>query len=150
MPTNSITREQVVIEARTWLDTPFKKQGTIKGRAADCLGFPWGVARELKLIPDIERDSPRLKPYLSYGQMSDPSRLFDALDKFLVRIPILEATIADLMLFRVGLNPQHLAIVTDYGIIHSCIARQKVVEHRVNAQLKLQRLRAYRFPVFVE
>lgn len=150
MPINKITREGVIAEARTWLGTPFRHQGRIKGRGADCIGFPWGVARDLNLLPDIDLDSPKVKPYLGYGKAPVPSKFLGALAEHLVRIEFADVLPADLILFRGKLYPNHLAIVTDVGIIHSSAEHGKVVEHGVDAKLKSKRLRAFRFPLFVE
>jgi hypothetical protein len=38
------TREQVVAEARTWLGTPYRKNGKVKGYACDCGTLPIKVA----------------------------------------------------------------------------------------------------------
>lgn len=150
MPTNNVTREQVVAEARTWLGTPFQHQGRIKGRGVDCIGFPWGVAKELNLLQNIDLDSPGVKPYLGYGKAPVPSKFLGALNEHLVQIEFSEVLMADLILFRGKLYPNHLAIVTDYGVIHSSAERGKVVEHRIDDKLKLKRLYAFRFPLFVE
>ncbi len=150
MLTNSVTREQVIVEARTWLGTPFRHQGRLKGHGVDCIGFPWGVAKDLNLLQDIDLDSPKVKPYLGYGKAPAPSKFLGALEEHLVRIEFADVLIADIILFRGKLYPNHLAIVTDFGIIHSSAERGKVVEHCVDAKLKLKRLFAFRFPLFVE
>lgn len=148
MPTNSVTREQVVAEARTWRDVPFRHQGRTK-RGCDCIGFPWGVAEALNLLDDIDLDSPKVKPYLGYGKAPIPSKFLGALKEHLVQIEFSEVLMADLILFRGKLYPNHLAIVTDYGIIHSSAERGKVVEHCMDAKIRKKRLFAFRFPLFV-
>lgn len=44
-----ITGERVVIEARTWVGTPFYHLGRERGRGVDCLGLVLGVATALGL-----------------------------------------------------------------------------------------------------
>ncbi len=150
MPTNSVTREQVVEEARTWLGTPFKHQGRVKGRASDCIGFPWGVAKDMKLLEDIDLDSPKVKPYLGYGKAPIPSKFLGALREHLVQIELSEVLPADLILFRGKFYPNHLAIATEHGIIHCDANFGKVVEHSLDAKWRAKRLCAFRFPLFVE
>jgi cell wall-associated NlpC family hydrolase len=38
--------ERIVAEAETWLNTPFRHQGRLKGQGVDCVGFISEVARE--------------------------------------------------------------------------------------------------------
>ena len=40
-------REQIVVEARTWLGTPYLHQASTKAAGADCLGLLRGVWREV-------------------------------------------------------------------------------------------------------
>jgi len=148
MPINSVTREQVVAEARTWLGILFKHQGRSRS-SVDCIGFPWCVARDLKLLDDIDLDSPKVKPYLGYGKAPIPSKFLGALREHLVQIELSEVLMADLILFRGKFYPNHLAIVTDYGIIHSSAERGKVVEHCMDDKIRKKRLYAFRFPLFV-
>ena len=149
MQTSNITREQVVTEARTWLGTPFRHQGRTKS-GCDCIGFPWGVAKNLDLMKDIDLDSPKVKPYLGYGKAPVPSKFLSALREHLVKIELGEVLPADLILFRGKLYPNHLAIVTEHGIIHCDANFGKVVEHGLDAKWKAKRLCAFRFPLFVE
>ncbi len=149
MPTSNITREQIVTEARTWLGTPFRHQGRTKS-GCDCIGFPWGVALNLNLLPDLNLDSPKVKPYLGYGKAPVPSQFIGALKEHLVRIKLSEVLPADLILFRGKLYPNHLAIATEYGIIHCDANFGRVVEHSLDAKWNAKRLYAFRFPLFVE
>ena len=147
---HKITREEVQAEARTWLGTPFSDQGSIKGKRADCIGFPWGVARKLRLAPNIGLDSPSVKPYMGYGRHPVPSKFIGALRKHLVEIKTADLQVSDIILFRGKLEPSHLALVTDYGIIHSSLEFGKVVEHRLTDNLRSRILLAFRFPIFVD
>ena len=149
MPTNSVTREQVVTEARAWLGTPFRHQGRTKF-GCDCIGFPWGVAKALNLLEDIDLDSPKVKPYLGYGKAPIPSKFLGALKEHLVKIELVEVLPADLILFRGKLYPNHLTIATEHGIIHCDAKFGRVVEHSLDAKWKAKRLCAFRFPLFVE
>ena len=47
----TVSRAQVVAEARTWLGTPWVHQHRSKGIAVDCAGLLIGVARTLGIVP---------------------------------------------------------------------------------------------------
>lgn len=126
-----ITRSQVVEVARSWIDTPFKHQGRIKGQGCDCLGLIVGIAKEIGACD---------KDYLNYpeGGIFDFSRLtltdyknyFIELDNSPENPPI--ASI--LQLWVTARNQfQHLAIISQLpgrlGIIHANVSTKKVVEH---------------------
>lgn len=77
----------IIQEARTWLGTPFKHQGRLKGQGVDCLGLLVGVAAALRLrgrdgLPLTSRDS------LAYGHYPDEAALRDGLKRCLT--PIVE------------------------------------------------------------
>jgi cell wall-associated NlpC family hydrolase len=41
---------EIVAAARSWLGTPWRHQGRLKGIAVDCGGLIIGVGRELRLL----------------------------------------------------------------------------------------------------
>lgn len=43
LSTGSVSREQIVTEARSWLGTPYQHQASCKGAGCDCLGLLRGV-----------------------------------------------------------------------------------------------------------
>ncbi len=49
-----------------------------------------------------------------------------------------------------GREPQHVALVTDHGIIHSYSGVGKVVEHGLDDRWQQRITAAYRFPYFEE
>jgi len=46
------TREQIIAEARTWLDTPYHRGGRVKGAGCDCATFVFEVFYRCGLVPD--------------------------------------------------------------------------------------------------
>ncbi len=62
-----MSNEEIITEARSWLETPFHHQGRVRGVGVDCIGLIVEVARALKLpsasgglVADYdERDYPR-------------------------------------------------------------------------------------------
>jgi NlpC/P60 family putative phage cell wall peptidase len=118
-----IERERIILEARSWKGTPFRHQGRIKGMACDCAGLVIGVARELDL------------PYrdvLDYGRQPHLKRMRTALDEQMDRIAIGSAKPGDVIWITWQRYPQHLAILTDIGMIHAYESAGEVVEHPMN------------------
>ncbi len=150
MPQANITREQVVEEARTWLGTPFRHQGMIKGHGTDCIGMMRGIAINLDLLKDVGVGSLKVKPYLGYGKSPVPSKFLGILREYMVEVRVDEVLPADLLLFRGRIYPTHLAMVTDVGIIHCAMDFGKVVEHRMDKSWLKRRCFGFRFPIFVE
>ncbi|MEM6913722.1 MAG: NlpC/P60 family protein [Pseudomonadota bacterium] len=59
-----LRRSKIVMEAVSWLSTPYRHQASTKGQGADCLGLVRGVHRALlgqePEVPPPYRPSPRL------------------------------------------------------------------------------------------
>lgn len=106
------TRAEVIAVARTYLGTPWHHQGRVKGVGIDCLGELVCTAHELGLPVEDRTDYP-MEPV--------PAELIAGLEKNLDQIEIADARIADVLCFWVGdeTRPQHLAFVTDRGMLHA-------------------------------
>ena len=145
-----ITRDAVVAEARTWLDTPFRHQGRLKGVGVDCLGI---IVEVGKAIGAVSRSAVNATDYgdataIDYGHIPKPSRMGDGLRTHLVSISIASAGAGDIvwMAWRTELHPQHLGILTDIGILHAYSGIKKVVEHPLDTAWRARFKAAYRFP----
>ena len=49
----TITRQQVVAEALSWIGTPYIKNGRVKGVGADCATILFCVYRNCGLVPRV-------------------------------------------------------------------------------------------------
>lgn len=140
--------EDIVVQARAWLGTPFHHQARLKGKGCDCLGLIVGVVDELGLKDTHGR---LLSSYdeITYPKEPDGTYLIEKLTDILIEVPIADARAGDLALFKVRENPQHLAILTDYegglGMIHSFAPSRRVVEHRLDDDWKSRLLKVYRW-----
>lgn len=123
---NTVTREQFVAEARTWLDTPFRLQGRLKGVAIDCAGLVISTAQALGLTDfDMEGYS---RP------KGDMMRRIS--EELMDRITRDEIDAADVVLFRWGQNATHLGIMTGKNtILHAFAPNRKVVEHDMDERM---------------
>ncbi len=122
--------------ARSWLGTPFKHQGRMKGVGVDCLGLLVGVALKLDL-KDKSGEPLVTLDRLGYGHFPDEIALQSALENALhVRA---EPCIGAIGLFTIDGRTQHLGIFGDYGagelsLIHAYAPHRKVVEHRLSEE----------------
>jgi NlpC/P60 family putative phage cell wall peptidase len=99
-----LTRHDVVAEARSWIGTPYRHQGRLKGVGVDCLGLIVGVARALGLA-DKDADG--------YGAIPSDNRLRAALEAEMDRVPTGSLREADVLLIAWKRWPAHLAIATE-------------------------------------
>ncbi len=132
----------IVSEARSWLGTPFKHQGRVKGVGCDCIGLIAGVARALKLpsrqggwLHEYDRcDYPRepggmqlqemlerhlvsVKDHVSPSLRAKRSNLRQsntAGDCFGISSLAITRVIhpANILLFRIEQQPQHVALMS--------------------------------------
>ncbi|WP_241239021.1 C40 family peptidase [Burkholderia stagnalis] len=132
-----VTRADFVAEARTWMHTPFKAQGRIKGVGVDCGGLVVCVAKHFELTQfDVTGYRLRMGP-----------ALVAYCEEHMQRIPIEWAEPGDVLLFAWNGKPSHIAILTerDY-IIHAYAPNREVVEHRLDGIMRSLIFRAYRVP----
>jgi NlpC/P60 family putative phage cell wall peptidase len=103
-------RARIVAEARTWIDTPYVHQASLKGAGCDCLGLVRGVWRE---VMGSEPEAP--PPYSrDWAERSGRETLRDAAERHLVRIEPTEARERDVLLFAFNRRApaKHCAILT--------------------------------------
>lgn len=112
----SVTREQIVAEARSWKGTKFRHQGSLKGAGCDCKGFIAGVAREL----DLPESRSVAALACNYSKGFRGRELFDGLSNTLIRVREAEPGDVLAILWPGDHFPRHLAILTRPGwIIHA-------------------------------
>ncbi len=109
-----ISRSDIVAEARRWIDTPYRHQGSTIGAGADCLGLVRGVWRRL-----LGQEPEPIPAYTE--DWSEPNRdeaLLAAAFRCLVPKDINSADIGDVLVFRMRRN----SIAKHLGIAADCIA----------------------------
>jgi len=132
------SRDQIVAVARRYLGTRFKHQGRVPGQALDCAGVVVCAARELGLGFYDVADYPRLP-------QGDALRRH-LLSAGLAPIAPHRARPGDVLLMRFERDPQHLALMTDRGIIHAHLRLRGVVEHRLDDWWQGKIIAAFQFP----
>jgi cell wall-associated NlpC family hydrolase len=131
-----ITREALIAEARSWVETPFHAQARLKGVGVDCIGVIVGAARALGLELADERAYP-LRPN---------GTLLRELNRRLERIDALEPACVVAMQWVDEREPHHVALYTGATLIHAYASVRRCVEQPFDAYLA-DRVRAiYRIP----
>lgn len=143
------TRAQIVTTAREWLGTPYKHQASLKGVGCDCVGLIKGLSHELKLT-EYDTLGASDQKYNNYSQMPDSAFMREALGRWLTPIRIQDVQDGDVLFLAWVKDPQHLALKTDIGILHSYLQARKVVEHALDAAWAAKIIAAYRFPFVQE
>ena len=125
--------ENILAEARSWIGTPYRHQGSAKGLGTDCLGLLRGVWREtFGAEPEV------VPPYTE--DWAEPERrevLWEAAERCLLRKPLAEAEPGDVVLFRMRETSiaKHLGIQSVVHpapcFIHACTAHG-VIERPVS------------------
>lgn len=129
------TPEDIVAIARGYVGTPFRHQGRIPGIGLDCAGVVVCVAKELGLEGDFQE--------VPYGRYPHGATLQGICDEHMDRVSLFG--LGDVLLMAWEAEPQHLAIASDIGIIHSYAKAKGVVEHVLDPQWRLRIRGAYRF-----
>ena len=138
-----MTREQIIAEARSLLGTPWAHQGRTPGVGIDCAGVVIHILKLNGINYDVA------------GYAYEPNgELTLHADTCMTRIPKDSFQPADVVIFRIKLLPQHVALVTDKGILHSfnrgAGVQSRVVETGLTDQWRSHIVAAYKFPWIVE
>lgn len=146
-----VTRQQIVTEARTWINTPFRHQGRVKGIACDCIGLGFSVARALGLgsgdgVPDDR---------LNYGSQPLGDYVHDRVAQLLKEKPVSEMQMGDLVTVRMNVAACHVGIIGKLyvgtpdeclSIIHAYSTAGKVVETVIDEALRNKIKGCFEFP----
>lgn len=145
-------QQDILTEAREWIDTRFQHQARVKGLACDCAGLVIGVGIAARVL-HVDFDSDEARRHRAYGRTPNPEQMRAALDHWLVPIKKHEAVKADIVYRKYGGNPQHLAILTGpltmpmSGIVHAVMwPDRRVVEHRTDEDWYHNVIGAWRYP----
>ena len=121
------TGTELVEEARTWIGTPFKHQGRVKGVGVDCYGLIIEVSRHFGLTTFKSG---------GYGRRPKPSLMWAALREHMVEVPISDLTTGSILFMAFKKQPMHLAFYDNGKIIHSFSVAGRVVTHRLSEDWK--------------
>jgi len=136
---STFTRKQIIETAREFLGTPYSHQGRVNGVGIDCVGL---VAEVCKIVGFEVQD------HLNYS--SQPSGILPRIlrENGFIEKGLEEFLPGDLGVFYFAKPdlPQHIAIFSDYGMIHTWTRVRKVVEHAFNNKWKKRMTNVFEFP----
>lgn len=124
------TRNELIAVAKTWIDVPAIASGAQRV-GCNCLGLHVGYLRELggfeKLVKEAEKHVGMRGPVTPNDLMK---KLVQSTHVHNIRPIKLE--VGNLVLFFTRDGPQHLALVTEIGVIlHAAQNKGKVVQHLI-------------------
>lgn len=142
MTETAYTAADVVSAARSLLGVPWRHQGRTNA-AVDCLGLLVMVARQLGCpAPDDA----------AYGRIPDGEQLLAEMRRWMLAEPVgTPARPGHIVSLRVGLNPHHAGIVSQYrygglSLIHGDSKAGEVTEHRLTRKWAADIVELYRLP----
>ncbi len=101
-----LCNQELINTARTYLGTPFKHQGRLKGVGVDCIGLIMCVLKELgSPIANLDETNYKRRPEGNY--------FLKKLQDNLTQISLNEASAGDIILFPFKGNFQHGAIISE-------------------------------------
>ena len=120
------TRAAVLKCAKSWLDTPYRHQASVKGVGADCLGLIRGIWRE------IYGHEPETPPAYTpdWAENAGEETLLHAAERWLT--PIEAPQPGDALLFRMAPNApcKHIGLMAaDSRILHAYWGKSVVLSH---------------------
>lgn len=115
---SSLSRADIVAEARRWIGTPYRHQASLHGVGCDCLGLVRGVWRGC-----VGREPEAPPPYApDWAEARGDEALADAARRHLIAVPPQRIDAGDLLLFRWrdACVAKHAAIASGEGtMIHA-------------------------------
>ena len=140
----TLTRQDIVAEARAWIGTPYRHQGSLKGIGCDCLGLVRGVWRGV-----IGVEPERAPPYApDWAEATGNEALAQAAARHLVPIALNDFREGDVLLFRwrAHLPAKHAAIVTASDLMMHAHDGAAVAEVAIARWWRRRLAYAFRFP----
>jgi NlpC/P60 family putative phage cell wall peptidase len=129
-PCKEVTRQDIVQEARRWIDTPYRHQASLRGAGADCLGLVRGIWRALYGAEPMS-----VPPYTpDWAEQLGEETLLLAARGCLIPLPRDNARLGDVMIFRMQPNAlcKHIAVrASAETIIHAYWGRAVVESYLV-------------------
>jgi NlpC/P60 family putative phage cell wall peptidase len=136
-------QDRIVLEARSWIGTPYRHQASLKGVGCDCLGLLRGVWR------GVMGQEPELPPpYSPDWAEAGADTLVAAARRYLTEIERHEIAPGDVLLFRWrdNLSAKHCAVATSANSMIHAHDGASVVEVALCSWWRRHLAHAFRFP----
>jgi NlpC/P60 family putative phage cell wall peptidase len=143
--TVDVTRQLIIDEARRWLGTPYRHQGSSLGIGCDCLGLVRGVWRA---VYGCEPEAPG--PYAAdWADANQGERLLEAAERHCgTGFGLAAAQPGDLIAlrWRPGQPARHIGILSDPDHFIHAYEQASVVQSALVPSWRRRVAAAYRFP----
>jgi NlpC/P60 family putative phage cell wall peptidase len=135
-------QDRIVMEARSWIGTPYRHQASLKGVGCDCLGLLRGVWR------GVLGHEPELPPPYSPDWAEAGADTLVAARRYLLEIERREIAPGDVLLFRWrdNLPAKHCAVATSSNSMIHAHDGASVVEVALCSWWRRHLAHAFRFP----
>jgi NlpC/P60 family putative phage cell wall peptidase len=147
-PKMTLTRQDIVAEARSWIGTPYQHQASLKGVGCDCLGLVRGIWRAV-----LGNEPECVPPYApDWAEAVRDERLADAATRHLVPIERGAFREGDVLLFRWRANmpAKHAVIVTARDLMVHAHDGAAVAEVTIAPWWRRRLAYAFQFPDVVD
>jgi NlpC/P60 family putative phage cell wall peptidase len=143
-----LSRSDIVAEARAWIGTAYRHQGSCKGIGCDCLGLVRGVWRA------VIGDEPQATPAYSrdWAEASGEEALAHAARTHLIEIDVAQFEPGDVLLFRYRdcYPAKHMAIVSAPALMVHAHDGAAVAEVAIAPWWRRRIAYAFRFPGVID
>lgn len=144
-----IYSNKILKVARSWLNTKFHYGGRIKINkinygGIDCIGLIMKVGEEInsryndKNIISLDKTN--------YSKYPNNFEMKEFLDTYFIKISKNQLKVGDIVYMNFNNNLEHVAIVSNIGIIHCYVEAKKVVENTINEYWYNKIKGFYRYP----
>jgi len=131
---NTITRRELIAQARELIGTPFKDRGRHPAVGLDCYGllFHLSSANGLTLPHDVDYSGARLfeRACQIAAQLGTP-------------VTPEQAKPGDVLLFNMLNRFTHFGLMTDYGLLHANFNNGAICEQAIDARMRSYLKQAY-------
>jgi cell wall-associated NlpC family hydrolase len=143
-----LDRDLILRTARSWIGTRFHFAGRVRKNLAnaggvDCIGLVVRVGGEIGALSNGENIESY--DYLTYSRYPNVGEMKKFLDKHLLAIGRGDADIGDLIYLNFANGLEHIALISDLGIIHCYLEVKSVVEHRLDGYWREKIVGFYRY-----
>lgn len=142
------TRQQIITVARSWINTPYRDQASLKGVGCDCLGLLRGVFRELN---HTDEDPEQVPAYQStWYDHSKEDELLNAAKRHLNEIQEIKPGCVLVFRMRITVAAKHCAIVTENDYMLHAYSGKKVFEVSMGEWWKNKVVGIFDFPGVID
>lgn len=142
------TRNDIITISRSWLDTPYRDQASLKGVGCDCLGLLRGVFREVNGLDDDPEQVPAYQT--TWYDHSGQDELLNAAKRHLVEIPIIKPACVLVFRMKTTVSAKHCAIVTENDFMIHAYSGKKVFEVSMGDWWKSKIVGIFDFPGVID